>query len=128
MPVRGIRGAVTVNQDQPGEILAAVRELLEAILSANPTLLSDDLASAVFSMTEDLSSEYPAKAARQMGWEQVPLFCTREIPVPGSLTRCVRVLLHWNTDLKQTGVHHVYLGGAAVLRPDLANASDRDKK
>jgi chorismate mutase len=119
MPVRGVRGAITVQSDQPEDIYKATRELLQALLVANPTLHSDNLASALFTVTEDLNSAYPARAARQLGWEQVPLMCTREIPVPEGLSRCIRVLLHWNTDLPQSSVRHVYLGEAAVLRPDL---------
>jgi chorismate mutase len=119
MPVRGVRGAITVQSDQPEAIYMATTELLEALLKANPTMHLEDLASALFTVTEDLNSAYPARAARQMGWEQVPLMCAREIPVPNSLPRCIRVLLHWNTDLSQSSVQHVYLGEADVLRPDL---------
>jgi chorismate mutase len=109
-------------QDQAETILQATRELLEAILSANPTLKPADLASVFFSVTEDLAAAYPALAARELGWNQVPLLCSREIPVPGSLPRCIRVLLHWNTDLPQHAIRHVYLGAAAELRPDLNSA------
>lgn len=119
MAIRGIRGAITVDVDAPEHILAATRELLDAILNANPTLRCEDIASAFFTVTDDLRSAYPALAARQMGWDLVPMMCAREIPVPGGLPRCVRVLLHWNTDLPQDAVHHVYLREAMVLRPDL---------
>jgi chorismate mutase len=119
MPVRGVRGAITVQSNQPEAIYMATTELLEALHKANPTMHLEDLASALFTVTEDLNSAYPARAARQMGWEQVPLMCAREIPVPNSLPRCIRVLLHWNTDLSQSSVQHVYLGEADVLRPDL---------
>jgi len=119
MPVRGIRGAIDVMNDQPEAVLAAARELLEAILLANPALEPADLASVLFTVTDDLQSVYPAQAARQMGWGNVPLMCAREIQVPGGLPRCVRVLLHWNTDLGQAEVRHVYLRGAVSLRPDL---------
>ena len=71
-----------------------------------------------FTMTEDLSSAYPAKAARDLGWTQVALLCAREIPVPGALPRTIRLLLHWNTDLPQSGISHVYLEDAGRLRPD----------
>jgi chorismate mutase len=81
-----------------------------------------DLASAFFTVTEDLHSAYPSQAARELGWQHVPLICSREIPVPGGLPRCIRVLLHWNTDLPQHAIRHVYLGGAAELRPDLTVA------
>lgn len=122
MTVRGIRGATVVVYDEPEAVLSATRELLSAILKANPTLNPDDLASAVFTVTGDLCSAYPARAARQLGWDDVPLMCALEIPVPGSLPRCIRVLLHWNTDLPQSSVRHVYLGAASSLRPDLTQS------
>lgn len=121
MPTRAVRGAVTVDADTETHILGATRELLEGILEANPSMLPDDLASAIFTMTEDLFSAYPAKAARQMGWTQVALLCAQELPVPGALPRTIRVLLHWNTDLAQAEVQHVYLRDARSLRPDLAS-------
>jgi chorismate mutase len=124
MPVRGIRGAIDVINDQPEAVLAAARELLEAILLANPALKPADLASVLFTVTDDLQSVYPAQAARQLGWGNVPLMCAREIQVPGGLPRCVRVLLHWNTDLEQAGVRHVYLRSAVSLRPDLQVSSE----
>lgn len=120
MPIRGIRGATVANQDQAEVVLAATRELLQAICAANPQLQPDDLASAFFTVTGDLTSIYPAQAARQLGWVQVPLLSAREIDVPGGMPRCIRVLLHWNTDLPQSNVQHVYLGAAASLRPDLS--------
>lgn len=120
MPVRGVRGAIDVSEDQSESILAATKELLAAILETNPTLRSEDLVSGIFTTTEDLSSAYPARAAREMGSNQVPMICSREIPVPGGLARCIRVLLHWNTDLPQQAIRHVYLGAAASLRPDLS--------
>jgi chorismate mutase len=123
MTVRGVRGATAIENDQPDEILAATRELLQAMLEANPGLRPADLASAWFTVTGDLCSAHPARAARQMGWETVPLMCALEIPVPGSLAHCIRVLLHWNTPLEQSAVRHVYLGKAASLRPDLSHPS-----
>ncbi len=119
MPVRGIRGATVVEHDDPEEVLSATRQLLSSLLKANPSLTPSDLASAFFTLTVDLCSAYPARAARQLGWDDVPLMCALEIPVPGSLPRCIRVLLHWNTDLPQAAIRHVYLGEAASLRPDL---------
>jgi chorismate mutase len=119
MSVRGIRGAAVAESDHPKEILATTQGLLQAILAANPTLQPEDIASALFTVTGDLTSAYPARAARQMGWTEVPLMCALEIPVPGSLPHCIRVLLHWNTDLPQNQIQHVYLGAAASLRPDL---------
>ena len=119
MPVRGVRGAITVEADQPTMILAATQELLKAILHANPGLRTEDIGSACFTMTEDLISVYPALAARQIGWENVPMMCVCEIPVPGGLPRCIRVLVQWNTNRAQTAVKHVYLRDAVTLRPDL---------
>jgi len=122
MPTRGIRGAITVDADQPELILAATRELLEAILAANPGMCPGDIASAFFTVTEDLRSTFPAQAARQMGWSQVPMMCAREIPVPGSLPRVIRVMVHWNTERAQDEIIHVYLRQAVKLRPDLVAA------
>jgi chorismate mutase len=119
MSVRGIRGAAVAESDHPEAILETTRGLLEAILAANPTLQAEDMVSILFTVTGDLTSAYPARAAREMGWTEVPLMCALEIPVPGSLPRCVRVLLHWNTHLPQNQIQHVYLGAAASLRPDL---------
>ncbi len=122
MPIRGIRGATTVNADQPDLILAATRELLEAILDANPGMCPEEVASALFTVTDDLCATFPAQAARQMGWSLVPMMCAREIPVPGSLPRAIRVLVHWNTECAQDEITHVYLREAVKLRPDLVAA------
>jgi chorismate mutase len=119
MTTRGIRGATTVAADQPELILAATQELLEALLQANAGLITEDIASALFTMTEDLNSVYPALAARQMGWGSVPMMCVREIPVQGSLPLCIRVLIQWNTGRAQTAIKPVYLRDAISLRPDL---------
>ena len=123
MFVRGIRGATTTEKDDEESILAATSELLAAILEANPSLVPDDLASALFTVTPDIMAVYPAKAARQMGWGSVPLMCAQEIPVTGSLPLCIRVLLTWNTPLSQKDIKHIYLKNAAILRPDLAAES-----
>ncbi|MBV6396199.1 MAG: Chorismate mutase AroH [Anaerolineales bacterium] len=120
MHTRGLRGATTIQTDTHAEVLSATRELLEAILRANPALCREDIASAIFTVTEDIASTYPAQAARQMGWGLVPMICAREIPVPDGLPLCIRVLIHWNTDLPQEAVKHVYLRQAVKLRPDLA--------
>lgn len=122
MTVRGIRGATTVEHDQRDEILNATRQLLEEILRANPSLATEAIASAIFSLTPDLVSVYPAEAARQMGWTEVPLFCVQEIPVSGALPCCIRVLVHWNTDLPQAQIRPVYLREARKLRPDLTSS------
>ena len=128
MPVRGIRGATTVLEDKTEAIIAATQELLQAIMAANPNLKAEDLASTIFTVTEDLSAAFPALAAHDMGWDRVPLMCAREIPVPGSLPRCIRILIHWNTNLSQNQIEHVYLKDAASLRPDLVASSPKDEK
>lgn len=120
--VRGIRGATSVTVDEPEEVLAATRELLEEILSANNIDHFDDIVSAIFTTTEDLCSTFPAEAARRLGMSQVPLLCAREIPVAGSMPMCIRVLLHVNTDLSQAEMRHIYLREARRLRPDVTSA------
>lgn len=122
MSIRGIRGATTVQGDEPDLILEATRELLEAILEVNSGMTPEDVASALFTVTDDLAATFPAQAARQMGWGLVPMMCAREIPVPGSLRRVIRVLVHWNTETPQNEITHVYLRDAVKLRPDLAAA------
>ena len=122
MAIRGIRGATTVAADEPDLILQATRELLEEILSENVGMQPDDIASAVFTVTGDLISTFPAQAAREMGWDLVPMLCACEVPVPGSLPRVIRVLVHWNTELPQSEIKHVYLREAVKLRPDLVSA------
>ena len=122
MPIRGIRGATTVAADDPDLILQATRELLEEILCENESMRPQDVASALFTVTDDLASTFPAQAARQMGWGLVPMLCAREIPVPNSLPRVIRVLVHWNTELSQEEITHVYLRDAVKLRPDLVAA------
>jgi len=122
MPIRGIRGATTVTADEPELILQATRELLEEILAENQGMQPEDVASALFTVTDDLASTFPAQGARQMGWGLVPMLCAREIPVPGSLPRVIRVLVHWNTELPQNEITHVYLRDAVKLRPDLVAA------
>jgi chorismate mutase len=122
MTTRGIRGATTVTGDQRDLILAATYELLEELIHANTGLQTEDIASAFFTMTTDLVSVHPALAARQMGWEHVPMLCACEIPVPGSLPRCIRVLVQWNTDRAQSAINHAYLRDAISLRPDLVNS------
>ena len=122
MPIRGIRGATTVDNDRSDLILRATRELLEEILTENPGMKPEDVGSAIFTVTEDLASTFPAQAAREMGWELVPMLCAREIPVPGGLPRVIRVLVHWNTELSQNEITHVYLRDAVKLRPDLVSA------
>ena len=122
MSVRGVRGATTVDSDDPAQIRAAARELMEEILRRNQIVDFDDVISAVFTTTEDLVSAFPAEAARAMGMNQVPLLCAQEIPVTGSMPRCIRVLLHVNSERKPKEIEHVYLREAQKLRPDLKSA------
>ena len=118
--VRGIRGAITVARNNSEEIEAATKELLQTIVEGNQLVL-EDVASAFFTVTKDLTAAYPAKAARAIGWHQVPLFSALEPPIEGALPRCIRVLLHVNTDKSQQEIKHVYLREATCLRPDLAD-------
>jgi chorismate mutase len=118
--LRGIRGATTVESNTTDAILEATGELLSAIIDANG-LQEDDVASVFFSATQDLNAEFPALAARHMGWSHVALTCMQEMYVPGSLPLCIRILMHANTTKAQSEVQFVYLRGARVLRPDLAN-------
>lgn len=119
MPVRGIRGAITVEVNSESAILTATRTLLEELGTRNAGFDPQDAASAWFTVTPDLDAVFPAKAARQLGWLAVPLMCSPEIPVPGSLPMCIRVLVHWNTEKRQDEINHVYLEKAQQLRPDL---------
>ena len=122
MAVRGIRGATTVESDDAALIRAAARELMEEILRRNQISDFDEVISAVFTTTEDLVSAFPAEAARAIGMNQVPLLCAQEIPVTGSMPRCIRVLLHVNSDRAPKEIEHVYLRDAQTLRPDLKSA------
>src|ERR1700690_3667678 len=112
MTTRGIRGATTIESDTKDVVLVATKEMLETILRSNAGLKRADIASAYFTVTNDIVSAYPALAARQMGWDQVPMMCACEIPVEGSLQLCIRVLIHWNTDTPQSEIKHVYLRDA----------------
>lgn len=123
--VRAIRGAISVDVDEAGAVHAATHELLAAIVARNG-LGQDDLISAVFTVTTDLTSAFPARAACEMGWTDVPLLCALEIPVPGALPRCIRVLLHVTTTRPRAAIAHVYLRHAAALRPDLAAPRSAD--
>lgn len=116
--VRGVRGAITVERDDATLLLDATERLLRQIVAEND-IRSEDVASALFTLTPDLCSQFPAVAARRMGWTRVPLLNFTEIAVPDGLPRVIRVLLHVNTDKRQDEVVHVYLDGARVLRPDL---------
>lgn len=116
---RGVRGATTVEADDRDQILLATRQLLALMMRRNE-IDTVDLASATFTVTQDLAAEFPALAARQLGWLEVPLLCGYEITVERSLPRCIRVLLHWNTTKTQSEIEHVYLHEAVKLRPDLS--------
>ena len=119
MPIRGVRGAVTVKENSREQILEATQKLLEEILERNPEMEPPEIASAIFSVSEDLNAAFPAKAARIIGWNMVPLFGAKEISAPDGIQMCIRVLIHWNTELPQEDIEHVYLGEAKKLRPDL---------
>jgi len=118
MLCRGIRGAITVDSNTPEAILNATEELLAAMIKAN-SIRPEDVASAIFTTTPDLNAEFPALAARRLGWNDVALLCGQEMAVPGSLAMCLRILLHVNTDRGADQIVHVYLRGAQALRPDL---------
>ena len=119
MRCRGLRGATTAADNSAEAILAATRELLERLVARNALDVAD-IASAFFTVTDDLDAAYPALAARELGWNEVALLCAREIPVPGGVARCIRVLLHINTSKGQGDLRHIYLHEAAALRPDIA--------
>jgi chorismate mutase len=112
---RGVRGATFVDADTPEAILAATRELLAAVAEANG-IATEDVASAFFTSTADLRSAFPARAARELGWTDVPLLGACEVDKPGGPPRCIRVLLHWNTSRRQNEVVHVYLRGSDSMR------------
>ena len=118
MTVRGVRGATTVAADDAEAILSATEELVCEIVAAN-AIDPEDVASALFTVTPDLRAEFPAAAARRMGWTMVPLLNFTEIGVPGRLPRCIRILVHVNTERTQAEMVHVYLREAVSLRPDL---------
>jgi len=117
MLCRGVRGATTADDNTPEAILTATRQLLALMVRLNG-IEPEDVASAIFTTTPDLNAEFPALAARQLGWFDVALMCLHELDVPGALPRCIRILLHWNTNKPANEIIHVYIKGAANLRPD----------
>lgn len=119
MYCRGVRGATTVDSNAREEILKETSRLLALMIRFND-LKAEDVASAIFTVTSDLNAEFPALAARQLGWKDVPLLCSYEVDVPGSLRSCVRILVLWNTDKPQQEIRHVYIKDAQRLRPDLS--------
>lgn len=117
--MQGIRGAATVENDTKEEVMQAVKEMLTKIMADND-ITAEDIGAAIFSATKDITSVFPAFAARTLpGWDLVPLFDAQQLYIENSIKKCVRVLLLVNTDKKQSQIHHVYLGRAASLRPDL---------
>jgi len=119
MSVRGIRGAINIASNTREEILTKSRELLEAIVTANK-VAPDDIACAIFTLTPDLNADFPAYAARQLGWRDVPLMCARELDVPAAMEKVIRVLLLVNSEIPASEIRHQYLGDTPKLRPDLA--------
>ena len=120
--VRGIRGATTVDRDEPELILEATQELLETMLRENDVSEFEPIAAIFFTTTPDLSSTFPAEAARRLGMDMVPLICNQEIPVPNRLPLAVRVMMQVNTKKSQGEMKHIYLREAVKLRPDLVSA------
>ena len=118
MLVRGIRGAITADGNTKQEIIEKTKELLIALKKENDFKI-EDITSIFFSVTSDLNAAFPAQAARELGWDRVPLFDMQEIEVPGSLSKCIRVLIQINCQKSQTEIKHCYLRGAKVLRKDL---------
>ena len=122
----GIRGATTVDQDSLEEVLDATQDLLARLQELNG-FSPDDLASIVFTTSADIRSTFPARAARRLGWTQVPMLCAQEIDAPEALARCVRVLIHWNADTTPAEVRHAYKKLIKVLHPDM-NGGDRSQE
>lgn len=116
---RGVRGAITIEENNEAEIVQATKRLMQEVISSN-NIQPEDVASVLISATEDIDAVFPARALRLIeGWTFVPVMCMREIPVADSLKKCIRVMLHINTDKSQQEIHHIYLEKAVVLRPDL---------
>lgn len=119
MVCRGVRGATTVRSNERTDILRETRRLLALMIRLNG-IEPDEVASAIFTTTHDLDAEYPALAARQLGWLDAALLCGHEMDVPHGLPLCIRILVHWNTEKSPQEIQHVYLGEARSLRPDKA--------
>jgi chorismate mutase len=119
--IRGVRGAITVSKNQEEEIISSTEELLKEMIEENQ-IDPNCVASIFISATEDITAAFPAKALRKLkGWTYVPVMCMSEIPVPNSLKRCIRIMMHVNTKTDQDKLIHVYLKDAIILRPDLNN-------
>ncbi|WP_416144753.1 chorismate mutase [Planococcus koreensis] len=122
--IRGVRGAITVSADQPEEILKETRKLILEMVKENK-IVPDDVASVIISTTTDISSAFPAKAVRTIeDWTYVPVMCTHEMDVPGSMPLCIRVMMHVNTSIPQQEIQHIYLNEAVKLRPDLIKSKE----
>lgn len=117
---RGVRGATTIEENTSAAILKGTRELLALLIRYND-MKPEDIASAIFTTTPDLNAEYPALAARQLNWMDVALICGHEMNVPDALSKCIRILIHWNTDKTSDEIQHVFIKGASKLRPDKAD-------
>jgi chorismate mutase len=122
--LRGVRGATTVEANDREQISRRTAELLGKLAAENG-IVSGDIGAVIFSSTPDLDAAFPAAAARAIGWSEVPLFGTQEIANPDAVARCIRVLILWNTAKGQKEIRHIYLHGAAVLRPDHAKQADK---
>lgn len=120
MMIRGVRGATTLSENSAEAIWSATQELLQNLIDSNG-IDEDDVASIMFTTTPDLTAAYPAKAARLMGWSRTALMGFAEADVVDGLRMCIRILIHWNTNKTLDEIQHVFLRGAEVLRPDLAN-------
>jgi monofunctional chorismate mutase len=118
MNLWAVRGATTISKDKPGEVLAATREMLTELMGCN-SMAPENIISIIFTVTPDIRSQFPAVAARELGLTDTPLLCTQEIPKKGSLPLCIRVLIHFYTNLSKTQIQPVYLKNAVKLRPDL---------
>lgn len=123
--LRGLRGATTIEENTELEIVDATEKLMRELITINE-VMAENVASVFLSVTEDIDAAFPAKALRRLeGWTHVPVMCMREIPVANSLKKCIRVMVHMNTDKKQTEIKHVYLEKALILRPDLNNEIEK---
>lgn len=118
MPLRGIRGATSVKKNSKREIISATKEVLLEVVKKNKIKISQ-ISAVIFSVTKDLNAEFPARGARELGWAEVPLLCTREIDVPKGLKKCIRTLFFVNTNKTQKKMKHIYLNKAKKLREDL---------
>ena len=126
MPCRGVRGATTVEANTADAILEGTRQLLALMIRQNE-IEEDDVASAIISTTTDLDAEFPALAARQLGWFNLAMICVHELDVPGSLRRCIRILMHWNTEKSADEIVHVYIKEAANLGPAKGHVAELEK-